>query len=166
YFQKESIPVYATDETLAVLRRVFCYAFDEAPQSSVPKLDLRLMEPEPFDLFGVTFEPIRLLHGKSLVYGFKFGNAAYLTDHSEIPEESLARLRGLDVLFLDALRHRPHPTHSTVSQCLRWAEELAPRRVFFTHMCHDLGHAQTEAALPAHVRLAYDGLEIDVETQP
>ena len=160
YFQKESIPVYASPDTLAVLQRIFCYAFDEAPQSNVPKLDLRVMDGEPFELFGVRFEPIRLEHGQGLVYGFKFGSVAYLTDHSGIPEESMARLRGLDVLFLDALRHRPHPTHTTVAQSLKTVEALAPQRAFFTHMCHDLGHHSTEALLPPHVRLAYDGLEI------
>ena len=163
YRQKTSIPLYATEETLAVIQRVFAYAFDEEPQSAVPRLDLQVMRVTPFDLFGAQFTPIRLDHGRSTVYGFRFGGAAYLTDHSAIPEESMDKLRGLDVLFLDALRHRPHPTHSTVEQCLRWVEQLQPKRVFFTHMCHDLGHEQTEAQLPAHVRLAYDGLEIVVE---
>jgi phosphoribosyl 1,2-cyclic phosphate phosphodiesterase len=165
YFQKQPIPIYASEETLAVLRRVFCYAFDETPVSSVPKLDLRVMSEDSFDLFGVRFEPVKLVHGSGVVYGFKFGAAAYLTDHSGIPEESRAKLRGLEVLFLDALRHRPHPTHSTVEQALVLAEELGARRVYFTHMSHDLGHERTEAALPPHVRLAYDGLEIAVEGQ-
>lgn len=163
YRQKERIPLYATEDTLATIQRVFSYAFDEEPQSTVPKLDLRVMRDEAFDLFEARFTPIRVAHGRSTVFGFRFGAAAYLTDHSGIPDDSMAKLCGLDVLFLDALRHRPHPTHSTVEQCLKWVEQLQPRRVFFTHMCHDLGHQQTEAQLPAHVRLAYDGLEIDVE---
>jgi phosphoribosyl 1,2-cyclic phosphate phosphodiesterase len=166
YFQKQTIPVYASEETLAVLRRVFCYAFDDAPQSSVPRLDLRTMTDDPLDLFDVRFEPVRLLHGNGLVYGFKFGPVGYLTDHSAVPEESMAKLHGLDVLFLDALRHRPHPTHTTVEQALRIVDELQPKRVFFTHMCHDLGHERTEALLPPHVRLAYDGLEIETEALP
>jgi len=161
YRQKERIPLYATADTLAVIQRLFSYAFDDEPQSTVPKLDLRVMQDEPFDLFEAGFTPIRLAHGQSTVFGFRFGAAAYLTDHSGIPDESMAKLAGLDVLFLDALRHRPHPTHSTVEQCLKWVEQLQPKRVFFTHMCHDLGHAETEAQLPAHVRLAYDGLEIE-----
>jgi riboflavin kinase/FMN adenylyltransferase len=160
--QREPIPVYATATTLEVLQRVFQYAFDPEPQSMVPKLDLRVLNGEPFDLFGLSFEPIRLDHGHSEVFGFRFGRAAYLTDHSAIPEASKAKLHGLDVLFLDALRHRPHPTHTTVADALKLVEELQPRRVFFTHMCHDLGHVKTEESLPAHVRLAYDGLEIDV----
>jgi phosphoribosyl 1,2-cyclic phosphate phosphodiesterase len=164
YRQREPIPLYATEETLTVIQRVFCYAFDEKPQSSVPKLDLRTMNGEPFELFGLGITPVRVEHGKGTVYGFRFGAAAYLTDHSGIPEESKVHLRGLDVLFLDALRHRPHPTHTTLARAVELVEELQPKRAFFTHMCHDLHHERTEAALPPHVRLAYDGLEIDVES--
>jgi len=163
YRQRQSIPIYAMEETLAAIRRVFQYAFDEAPtESSIPRLNLHALNGEPFELFGLEFTPIRLLHGKSVILGYRFGAAAYLTDHSEIPDESKAKLRDLDVLFLDALRHRPHPTHSTVERSLGWVKELNPRRAYFTHICHDLPHESTEAALPANVRLAYDGLEIDV----
>ncbi|MSV34956.1 MAG: MBL fold metallo-hydrolase [Bryobacterales bacterium] len=163
YHQKMSIPVYGTAETFAVVRRVFQYAFNPEPsQSSAPKVELRDITDEPFELFGLQVVPILLMHGNGVTLGFRFGDAAYLTDHSEIPEASKPRLRGLDVLFLDALRHRPHPTHSTVAQSLELARELQPRRAFFTHICHDLPHAQTEAAFPENVRLAYDGLQIEV----
>jgi len=163
YRQRQAIPIYGTEDTLKVIQRVFQYAFDPGPnESNVPRLNLQRLNGEPFELFGLEFTPVPLLHGRSTVYGFRFGSAAYLTDHSEIPEASKAKLQGLDVLFLDALRHRPHPTHSTVERSLEWVEELKPRRAFFTHICHDLPHAQTESALPAHVHLAYDGLELDV----
>ena len=163
YRQRQAIPIYATEDTLQVIQRVFQYAFAPGPnESTVPRLNLQTLTGEPFELFGLEFIPVPLLHGKSTVFGFRFGAAAYLTDHSEIPEASKARLQGLDVLFLDALRHRPHPTHSTVARSLEWVRELKPRRAFFTHMCHDLPHEQTEGTLPAHVHLAYDGLEIDV----
>jgi phosphoribosyl 1,2-cyclic phosphate phosphodiesterase len=125
-------------------------------------VELRDITDQPFALFGLQVMPILLMHGSGVTLGFRFGDAAYLTDHSEIPEASKPRLRGLDVLFLDALRHRPHPTHSTVAQSLELARELQPRRAFFTHICHDLPHAQTEAAFPENVRLAYDGLQIEV----
>lgn len=165
--QKSPTPIYGSPETLEAIQRIFRYAFDEGPSlSSVPKLDLRTLDGTPFELFGLEFTPIRLCHGKGTVLGFRFGRAAYLTDHSDIPEESWAHLNGLDVLFLDALRHRPHPTHSTVEQALRWVEKFKPRRAFFTHMCHDLSHEKTEAALPENVHLAYDGLEIEVEPEP
>jgi phosphoribosyl 1,2-cyclic phosphate phosphodiesterase len=109
---------------------------------------------------GLTFHPIRASHGKSTVHGFRFGDCAYLTDHSEIPPESMDKLKGLDVLFLDALRHNPHPTHSTVDESLRTVALLRPRQAYFTHISHDLLHAAIEERLPANVRLAYDGLVI------
>ena len=160
--QGARIPIFASAETLGAIQRCFPYIFScEEQQSSVPQLDTHMLN-GPFELFGREFVPIRLLHGRSLVFGFRFGGAAYLTDHSDIPPESMAQLRGLDVLFLDALRHRPHPTHSTVERSLETVEQLAPRRAFFTHICHELPHRDTESVLPAHIRLAYDGLEITV----
>jgi phosphoribosyl 1,2-cyclic phosphate phosphodiesterase len=162
--QRGRIPIYASARTMAAIHRSFRYIFDgEEKPSSVPQLESRMLNGSSFDLFGVEFTPIPLLHGKTPVYGFRFGNAAYLTDHSEIPETSLDQLRGLDVLFLDALRYKPHPTHSTVGRSIATAELLAAKRVFFTHICHDLAHARTEERLPPHIRLAYDGLEIEVE---
>jgi phosphoribosyl 1,2-cyclic phosphate phosphodiesterase len=116
-----------------------------------------------FDLFGLEFEPVPVLHGSATIYGYRFGGAAYLTDHSEIPEASMERLQGLDVLFLDALRYKPHPTHSTVDRSVKTVERLSPRRAFFTHISHDLAHERAESLLPPHVRLAFDGLEIQVE---
>lgn len=161
--QKSRIPIYASERTMAAIHRCFLYIFDTSEKaSSVPQLESCTLNGGSFDLFGVEFTPIPLLHGKATVYGFRFDNAAYLTDHSEIPEASLAQLRGLDVLFLDALRYKPHPTHSTVERSLATAKRLAPKRVFFTHICHDLAHARTEDQLPPHIRLAYDGLRIEV----
>jgi phosphoribosyl 1,2-cyclic phosphate phosphodiesterase len=163
YRQRQAIPIYAMEGTLQAIRRVFPYAFDPLAESAVPKLELHALDGEPFDVFGLEFSPVALLHGKAMIFGFRFGAAAYLTDHSDIPEASKAKLHGLDVLFLDALRHKPHPTHSTVERSLQSVEELKPRRAYFTHICHDLQHQRTDAALPANVHLAYDGLEIDVE---
>jgi phosphoribosyl 1,2-cyclic phosphate phosphodiesterase len=111
----------------------------------------------------VKFEPVTLIHGEAQIYGYRFGSAAYLTDHSEIPESSMRELEDLDILFLDALRHKPHPTHSTVKNSLSIVERLKPRRAFFTHICHDLPHEATTASLPRHVRLAHDGLKLEFE---
>ena len=162
HMQRAPIPIYGSPDALEVIHRVFEYVFDQRPkESSAPRLESHALDGRPFDLFGLEFVPVPLWHGRSQVYGFRFGSAAYLTDHSSIPEESLEKLRGLDVLFLDALRHRPHATHTTPERALRYVEQLAPRRAFFTHMCHELPHEETERALPPHVRLAYDGLEIE-----
>jgi phosphoribosyl 1,2-cyclic phosphate phosphodiesterase len=161
----EPIPLYGAPETLAAIRRCFQYAFQDGPSPGpIPKIVTHEINGEPFDLFGLTVEPVRVLHGKEPVYGFRFGGrAAYFTDHSEIPPEAMERLKGLDVLFLDALRHRPHATHSTVARSLETAARLTPRRTYFTHICHDLPHEATEAALPPGIRLAYDGLELEVD---
>jgi phosphoribosyl 1,2-cyclic phosphate phosphodiesterase len=164
YRQRSAIPIYAKQDTLDAIRRVFRYAFDAEPkQTSVPRLKLHPIEYEPFELFGLTITPLPVMHGASEILGFRFGSAAYLTDQSDIPEATKEKLRDLDVLFLDALRHKPHPTHSTVAQALKWVEELKPKQAYFTHICHDLGHSRTEAALPEGVHLAYDGMEITVE---
>jgi phosphoribosyl 1,2-cyclic phosphate phosphodiesterase len=161
--QKERIPIYASAHTMEAVRRCFPYIFDEEERkTNVPQLEPRLIEGGPFELFGLEFVPVPILHGQQTIYGFRFGAAAYLTDHSEIPERSMDLLRSLDVIFLDALRYKPHPTHSTVERSVKTAEALGARRAFFTHICHDLGHARAESLLPPHIRLAYDGLEVEV----
>jgi phosphoribosyl 1,2-cyclic phosphate phosphodiesterase len=159
--QGGAIPIYASAETLHNIHQTFRYIFlEKETESSRPRLVSNAFDRDSFELFGLRFAPIRLAHGKGVVHGFRFGDAAYLTDHNDIPPESLEQLCGLDILFLDALRHRPHPTHSTVERSLKTVELLEPRRAFFTHICHDLGHQKTEETLPQNVRLAYDGLQL------
>lgn len=161
--QRLPIPIYGADDTIRALKRVFEYIFSGADtESHIPNIHPHVLDGEPFDLFGLEFMPVRLMHGRQEIYGYRFGRAAYLTDHSAIPEDSAEKLRGLDVLFLDALRLKPHPTHTTLDGALRHAEELAPRRAYLTHISHDLPHAHTEDKLPPNVRIAYDGLEIVV----
>jgi phosphoribosyl 1,2-cyclic phosphate phosphodiesterase len=161
--QRGSVPIYAAGDTLAILRRQFAYIFDDAqPGSTVPLIDLHEIN-GPFDLFGTRITPIPAMHGIQPVLGFRFHNAAYLTDFSQVPESSKALLQGLDDFILDALRYVPHPTHSNVDQSLALVKELKPKRAWFTHICHDLGHAEANARLPENVRLAYDGLQFEVE---
>lgn len=161
--QKSAVPVYAAADTLGLLRRQFAYIFDEAqPGSTVPLIDLHTIN-GPFNLFGVSLLPVPAMHGAQPVLGFRFGKAAYLTDFSSVPDSSKALLGGLDDFILDALRYVPHPSHSNVEQSLALVEELQPKRAWFTHICHDLGHEQANARLPENVRLAYDGLSFEVE---
>jgi len=164
--QKSSLPVYSTEETFRVIRRAFAYVFDDAPtQSTVPSVDLHVVN-GPFELMGVQIVPVPLLHGDLQVLGFRFGRAAYLTDFSSLPETSAALLEDLDDLIIDALRDIPHPMHQTVDQALALVEKLKPRRAWFTHIAHDLAHAETNDRLRKlglrHVQLAYDGLEFEV----
>jgi len=161
--QRGAVPIYAAEETLALLRRQFSYIFDEAqPGSTVPLIELHAIN-GPFDLFGAHIVPIPAMHGIQPVLGFRFGQAAYLTDFSRVPESSKELLRGLNDFILDALRYVPHPTHSNVEQSLALVEELKPKRAWFPHICHDLGHVDANARLPENVRLAYDGLQFEVE---
>ena len=164
FMQKSEIPIFGSPEALDTIKSTFPYVFNGvATQSSKPKLvPHTFADGERIPLFGMDFETIKLCHGIGTAYGFKFGDCAYLTDHSAIPEESMKRLQNLDVLFLDALRYNPHPTHQTVEQSIRTVEQLRPRRAFFTHISHDLLHATVETRLPENVHLAYDGLDIPI----
>ncbi len=161
--QKGAIPIYGSAETLAVLQRQFAYIFERGrTDSSLPCVEIHAIDGS-FELFGIKIIPIHALHGPQAVLGYRFGKAAYLTDFSRVPESSKPLLEGLDDFILDALRHTPHPMHSNVKQSLKLVEELKPRRAWFTHICHDLPHAETNAQLPANVRLAYDGLRFEVQ---
>jgi phosphoribosyl 1,2-cyclic phosphate phosphodiesterase len=117
-------------------------------------------------LFGARFQRIPVTHGRHTITGYRFGSAAYLTDVSDIPAESVPLLQDLDILILDALRREPHFSHSHLEKSIGFVELLKPRRAFFTHMGHDLDHDATEAILPPHIRLAYDGLQLDFDIAP
>jgi phosphoribosyl 1,2-cyclic phosphate phosphodiesterase len=160
---QDKIPLYAFDATADAVESIFRYIFDaNYKYGGIARVEMKRINGF-LDLFGARFEPVRIIHGDAEIHGFRFGSAAYLTDFSEIPPNSMDRLRDLDILFLDALRHRPHPTHSSVANSLRLVEELKPRRAFFTHISHDLPHEATNKTLPDHVRLAHDGLKLEFE---
>jgi phosphoribosyl 1,2-cyclic phosphate phosphodiesterase len=158
------IPLYADDSTAATLERVFEYTF--SPHAKYPtraRVQLhRLNGYESVQLAGMRFQRVPVQHGDLTVAGYRFGSAAYLTDMNAIPDASLPYLENLDVLIIDALRWTHHASHNNVEQALQWVERVKPRRAFFTHIAHELDHAKTEAELPAHVRLAYDGLRLPI----
>lgn len=160
---KQPMPVYGDEPTLASLRRMFSYVFDsDAPKGGgVPDLRLHTID-GPFRLGASTWQPLPLKHGPWHVLGFRIGRFAYLTDTDGVPDTTLAQLDELDVLVLDALRHKPHPTHFTVAQATAMAQRINAKRTFFTHIAHDLGHAATNATLPPSIELAYDGLTLEI----
>lgn len=166
----DDLPLYADHSTAEVMRRVFGYTFrtvDRYPTSARVKIHELSTEPgTAVDLFGARFERVPVTHGRETITGYRFGAAAYLTDMSDLSEESIGLLSGLDILILDALRREPHPSHSHLDKSIALVERLQPRRAYFTHMSHDLDHAATEAALPPHIRLAYDGLQLDFDIAP
>jgi phosphoribosyl 1,2-cyclic phosphate phosphodiesterase len=157
------VPLYANADTARVLKSVFRYVFDQDYKyGGLAQVDLHEIN-GPIRLFDAVFVPVTVIHGEQQIYGYRFGAAAYLTDFSEIPESSLAQLQGLDILFLDALRYKPHPTHSTVENSLKVVARTQPQRAFFTHIAHDLPHQETNAQLPPNVRLSHDGLRLEFE---
>jgi len=163
----EDLPLYADDATADIIERVFEYTFrktDRYPTSARVTLHRTSTEAgTEIDLFGAKFVRVPVTHGRHIIAGYRFGGAAYLTDMSDIPAESLPLLTGLDILVLDALRREPHPSHSHLSRSIELVEKIAPHRAFFTHVSHDLDHETTNAALPAHIRLAHDGLKLEFE---
>jgi phosphoribosyl 1,2-cyclic phosphate phosphodiesterase len=164
------MPLYADEPTASTIERIFDYTFrthDRYPTSA--RVALHRLPSTPgagIDLFGARFQRIPVTHGRETITGYRFGSAAYLTDLSGIPAESVPLLANLDVLIVDALRRQPHPTHSNLDNSIALVERLQPRRAFFTHMSHDLDHEATNATLPPHIRLAYDGLKIQFDIAP
>jgi len=158
------LPIYLEASTEETMRGAFSYAFRERPPEakgwSIPRFDLHRIGEDEFDLLGLTIHPIRLLHGRLPVLGFRFNNVAFCTDVSTVPDESWSKLEGLDVLVLDALRDKPHPTHLSIDQALEVVERLKPKQTWLTHISHSLEYEATNARLPSNVQLAYDGLRI------
>jgi phosphoribosyl 1,2-cyclic phosphate phosphodiesterase len=160
--EKAKVPLYADDETAQILERIFDYTFSpDSPYPNKARVDLRRLDTH-VDIAGASFVRVPLVHGNLEVAGFRFGNAAYLTDMSHIPDSSLALLAGVEVVILDALRKMHHPSHASVDEAIAWVRKLDPRVAYFTHMSHDLLHAETDAELPPPIHLAYDGLRIPI----
>jgi phosphoribosyl 1,2-cyclic phosphate phosphodiesterase len=160
--QGGTIPLYASSETRAVLERIYEYTF--SPDATYPNRARVRLEPlaERNSIHGVEFVRVPLVHGQMEIAGFRFGNAAYLTDVSDIPEASFALLEGLDHLVVSALRYKPHPSHATVQQAIGWARRIGAKQTWLTHIAHELGYEETNRTLPDGVRLAYDGLSLSV----
>lgn len=155
------IPLYASPEHVAVITERFGYTLrDPGHHWDLPVLRTGPVT-GPFELFGVRVIPIPACHGRSAVYGYRIGNMAWLTDVSEIPQDSLDLLQGLDVLLLDSLRHQPHPTHINVEQSLAYAGRIAAKSTYLIHMTHELEYEALSALMPAGVFVAYDGLRLD-----
>ncbi|MBI2835045.1 MAG: MBL fold metallo-hydrolase [Acidobacteria bacterium] len=161
--QGGGIPCCGDARTLADIRRTFAYAFDPGTPfaGGVPRLLLRELM-GPFCLSDCAVTPVPLLHGTRPILGFRFNRFAYLTDCNAIPESSWPLLDDVEVVVLDCLRNRPHPTHFTVEQAVEVARRIGARHTYFTHMTHDLPHAATCARLPRTMELAYDGLVLDL----
>jgi len=157
---KHPIPIYGSAAALADIRTRFAYCFvPPPPGGGIPDLHLHeVRERQPMSVCGLDVLPLKVMHGQMPILGFRIGNFAYLTDVSEVPTETYSALEGVHVLITSALRQRPHPTHMSLDEALVVARRVGARQTYFTHMCHDLDHGETNAQLPPGVELAYDGL--------
>ena len=165
FHTRRPVLCYATDVTTHNLKRIFAYAFGEGttPGTAAPMVTMRRIEP------GVTFRvndleilPVPLMHGPLEVMGFRIGSFAYCTDCNGVPAASMAMLEGLDVLVLDALRYTTHPTHFSLDESVALATALGAGTTYFTHIAHEMKHADVETRLPANIRVAYDGLALEL----
>jgi phosphoribosyl 1,2-cyclic phosphate phosphodiesterase len=163
--QQQEIPVFAEPRVIRQLQQEFAYIFAEQKYPGVPQVSVHAIksDTEPFDVLGLAVQPLRALHYRLPVLGFRLGGFVYLTDANYLAPETLDLLRGADTIVLNALRREPHISHFTLAQAVEILEELAPRRAYLTHISHQLGrHREVEAELPPWIRLAYDGLKIEV----
>lgn len=157
------LPLYADDGSAKVIERMFDYTFDSrAFYPTRARVEMHRLGGS-VEIEGAVFHRVPLTHGRIEVAGFRFGNAAYLTDLSDIPERSLPLLQNLDVVIIDALRKTPHPSHASLEQAIGFVNRMQARRAYFTHMSHDVHHADTNRELPPNMQLAYDGLRIGFE---
>ncbi len=158
----QAVPCYGTERTLDRIRRMFAYVFQPAPDSphSRPSLDLHTVDSKPFTVGDQAIIPIPIMHGSLPVLGYRFGNFAYCTDCSHIPDESIAKLHGLDVFMVDATRRKAHPAHFNLEQAVEVAGRIGARQTYFTHIAHAFLHKETNRELPDNMALAHDGQRI------
>ena len=159
FTRDKSVDIYAEENVAEAIHTRIPYVFREHKYPGVPKLELHDIDNTPFVAAGLPIVPVRVMHGRLPILGYRIGNMAYLTDLKSLPEEEFAKLQGLDVLILTALRKGEHPAHESLDEALALIERLHPKEAFLIHMSHRIGlHAEVEKMLPEHVHLAYDGL--------
>lgn len=164
FIEKKPMEVYATEFVQRAIQREFHYVFSGPEYPGIPKINLNLIDGEnPFTIEGVEFIPVKVFHYKMPVLGFRVGDFTYITDANIIPEDEKIKIRNSKILVLNALRRESHLSHFTLNQAVDMMQELKPDRGFFTHISHQLGlHDEVEKELPGFVRLAYDGLKVEI----
>lgn len=164
FMQEMDMPVFGTKAVLDQLRADYAYAFVKDAYPGIPRLAMNPIDDNAFEVSGVSVLPLPVLHLNTPVLGFRFGNFSYITDANFIPDNTLERLKGTEVLILNALQHAPHISHFNLQEALRMVSIIQPGKTYFTHISHKLGlHSDTEKNLPGNVSLAYDGLEISLD---
>lgn len=161
--QRAAIHCYGSEPTIARLRQIFSYVFEEGQEGGgKPRLELCAVA-APFEILGERVVPVPVWHGTMPVHGYRLGRFALVTDVNRIPEESFELLDGLDLLVLSALRYRPHPTHFSIDEAVEIAARIGAGRTVFTHIAHEVDHGALLRELPAGVELGYDGLVVELD---
>lgn len=163
YWQQQPIDIYATEATQAALRMEYSYIFSGQHYPGIPELTLHTIANKDFEVDGLPVTPVSVMHFKMPVLGFRIGPFAYITDANYISEVELAKLKGVEVLVLNALRHEKHISHFTLAEAMEIAQRVSAETTYFTHISHQLGlHSSVSETLPAGMLLAYDGLCINI----
>ena len=163
YFQQKPMDIYANEHTQEIIHREFEYVFNNKFYPGIPQLSINTIDSDPFEVGGLTIIPIKLLHYKLEVLGFRIGDFTYITDANYIAPEETNKARGSKVLVLNALRHEQHISHFSLQEAIDLAGEIGAEQTYFTHMSHQIGlHLEIDSHLPPGVQLAYDGLSVEV----
>lgn len=163
FFSEKPMQLYANAHTAAAIKNEFYYAFTDFKYPGVPNLILNNIDESPFTIGDVTLQPIKVLHLKMPVHGFRIGNFTYITDANKIEDAELEKIKGSEVLVLNALRKKEHLSHFTLEQAVNLAKQLSIPQTYLTHISHQMGlHNEVNAELPNNIQLAYDGLQIQL----
>jgi len=163
WVQKQATDIYAEERVQIAIRRIFDYVFANYKYPGIPQMHLHLIEKHPFSIDGLEIIPIRGYHYKLPVFGFRLDKIAYVTDVNRLEDAEMDKLRGLDILIINALRKEVHISHYNLSQALEVIAEVQPKRAYLTHLSHQMGfHDEVQQELPENVFLSYDGLELEV----
>ena len=163
YVTQQPMSIYATNRVFAGLQREFHYVFDGTNYPGIPQVQMHFFEDDPFEFAGETIIPIEVMHHKLPVKAFRIRNFTYVTDANFIDEANMEKLKGTEILVINALRREPHISHFTLEEALELIQKINPRKAYLTHISHLLGlHEEVNRELPENVELAYDGLKIDL----
>ncbi len=163
FLQKMDMPVYGMPETLHQIQNDFAYIFDEHGYPGLPRIDLRPISHNPFSVNEVEVTPLPVVHLKLPVLGFRIGDFSYITDANFISEETYEKLRGTNVLVLNALQQEPHISHFTLTEAIQVAQKVGAHKTYFTHLSHKMGlHADVSKILPPNIEIAFDGLSLNL----
>jgi phosphoribosyl 1,2-cyclic phosphate phosphodiesterase len=163
FFQRMHIPCFGNEPTMANICEMFKYVFtDPQPGGSMPRIEPRIVD-GPFEFLDIRILPLPIFHGRLAILGYRIGKFSYITDCSEIPDDTYRLLDGTHTLVLGVLRYEPHPTHLHLEKALQIIERVQPERAYFTHISHAFDHDRTNSELPSHVQLSFDGLSLEME---